>query len=617
MKTVATMLVCMITGCLVAGLLAMDFKSANGQVATSVDTLTFHGDRTRIGWNSNETMLTPANVSGGSFGPVWNSPQFDSTTINGRVYPPHMYASPLYVDRVTINNPPVASGVFSVVFAATSTGWVYAVNAIDTPAAIGAGAILWRTHLGQASTGPDGLSVGVLSTPTIDLNASPPRIYVTADVNDTNGRSWRIFALDLGSGAVLSGWPLIINNTTLAPINQNGPTFWGGTAAMSQRGALNLSPDGHLLYVPLGAYGDGAPGWMLSVDTVTPALASAFAGAPSMTTFANAGMWGAGGPSVDGAGYVYESTGNSPSGSGPAPHVWGQSILKFNPGTPLSLAGTYTPWNYCQMDQNDVDLSGGSPILLPDYTGAGSSTPNLVANGGKQGNAYLLNRDLFAGRLDQRPACNTDPTNGPPTDTSLLGPTGYSYYNGSSGPLNIFGPYSENSNQSDLAKARSTPAFFHAADGSNYVFFSGSTKTGINQRSVMPPSLIRVKVIAPSSQPAYFVFDAGDTVVKALSPGSPVVTSDGSANPIVWLTDANVYRSATLAGPHVPHPVLYAFDALTMNLLWSSTSSMLNVAGKYSHPTIARGIVFVGTDRIQAFGLTTPHGASDRRLTHP
>ena len=38
--------------------------------------LSFHGDRQRNGWISNETILTPANVSGGSFGPIWNSPSW-------------------------------------------------------------------------------------------------------------------------------------------------------------------------------------------------------------------------------------------------------------------------------------------------------------------------------------------------------------------------------------------------------------------------------------------------------------------------------------------------------------------------------------------------------------
>ena len=71
---------------------------------------------------------------------------------------------------------------------------------------------------------------------------------------------------------------------------------------MSQRGGLNLSPDGRLLYVPFGGYNDRAAGWMVAVDTVTPALASAFSGAPSTDLEANGGMWASGGPAVDEAG---------------------------------------------------------------------------------------------------------------------------------------------------------------------------------------------------------------------------------------------------------------------------------------------------------------------------
>jgi hypothetical protein len=53
----------------------------------------------------------------------------------------------------------------------------------------------------------------------------------------------------------------------------------------------------------------------------------------------------------------------------------------------------------------------------------------------------------------------------------------------------------------------------------------------------------------------------------------------------------------------VPQPILYAFDASTLQLLFTSTTGQLNVGGKYNTPAVARGVVFVGTDRIQAFGL--------------
>ena len=62
----------------------------------------------------------------------------------------------------------------------------------------------------------------------------------------------------------------------------------------------------------------------------------------------------------------------------------------------------------------------------------------------------------------------------------------------------------------------------------------------------------------------------------------------------------------------MPHPILYALDPVTLKALWISTPAMLNVGGKYSTPAFGRGMVFVATDRIQAFGLVSnppPPGA--------
>src|SRR5207248_2054854 len=120
------------------------------------------------------------------------------------------------------------------------------------------------------------------------------------------------------------------------------------------------------------------------VDTVRHAIVSAFSGAPSTGTSANGGMWGSGGPAIDASGRVVDTTGNSPPGTGPAPGYWSDSLLEWSPGAPLALAGVYTPWNYCQMDQYDMDLAGGSPVLLPPLDPASTSTPDLVAFGGKQ-----------------------------------------------------------------------------------------------------------------------------------------------------------------------------------------------------------------------------------------
>ena len=84
---------------------------------------------------------------------------------------------------------------------------------------------------------------------------------------------------------------------------------------------------------------------------------------------------------------------------------------------------------------------------------------------------------------------------------------------------------------------------------------------------------------------------------------SPVVTSLNRKNAVVWVFDVNVPRSASLYGEDPPKPVLYAVDAVSMELLWRSAPGQLYPSGKYNEPLVTDGKVFVGTDRIQIFGL--------------
>jgi hypothetical protein len=262
------------------------------------------------------------------------------------------------------------------------------------------------------------------------------------------------------------------------------------------------------------------------------------------------------------------------------------------------------------MDTADTDLAGSTPMILPDLDPATTSTPHLVSFGSKQGNAYLVSRDYLPGALNQRPPCSSDPS----SDASLIPPDPQPYYGGLPGPLNVFGPYSETCTMSDNARMRTTPAYFQGADGTSYVFVSGAQKQSDCNRTPVPPGLSRLRVNTGPGQPASLQVDAADAVLSLFSPGPPVVTSNGSTNAIVWIMDANVYRSASLVGSGVPHPVLYALDASTLQLLWNSNSSQLNVGGKYNHATIANGVVFVGTDRIQAFGIIPNQGARAVRI---
>jgi hypothetical protein len=541
----------------------------------------FHGDRARTGWNAQETHLTPANVGSAAFNWIWDSEPFDSVVVGGKTYPPRLYASPLYMDAVSIQGTPA-----SVVFAASSTAFVYAVNACDQSINgqdTAAGKILWRARLNTAAPVAidGGVTLGVLSTPFIDTQSNPPRLYV-ASLDAAAG--WQVFALDITNGQVLPGWPAAITPDTLNAVNANGPALFRDATIMTQRAALNLSPAGDFVYAGFGTTDDSAPGWMVAIDTRTAKVAAAFAGAPSVATTSQGGMWAPGGPAIDAMGNVYSTTGNGDPG--PMPGYWSESLLRFKP--PLALSGTYTPFNYCTLDMNDIDVGGDSPVLIPDQ--------NLLAFGSKQGNVYLLARDRLPGSLTARPLCSTDSS----SDGSLLPPDAQPQF-GARGPLNVFGPYSDMFGNLDYAKMRSTPAYYKDAAGKPFLFASGATKKAADSNQSVPPSVAKLEVVLGANP--FLRIDSTEKTITFLNPGSPTVSSNGSNDAIVWILDQNAGRQSSIVDPNVNNPVLYAVDATTMTKLFQSAQDLVNLGSKYSVPAVAHGFVFVGSDRIQAFGL--------------
>jgi hypothetical protein len=526
-----------------------------------------------------------------------------------------MYASPLYADGVTIRSGAVDGVSMSVVFAATSNGTVYALNAFAiacTAGSIPAGAILWKTQLVAPSvvSGLDGgVPLGVLSTPALDVAAS--KLYVAAMDRPNGGAAvWKVFALDASSGAVISGWPVTLVGTSIEATNTNGPQAWEPDATqLSQRSALALSPSADRLYVSFGGYTDTATGWMVSLDTARAKVVASFSAARNGPLGeANGGLWGPGGAAVDGSGALFMTTGNAPVTAAGVAGTWGDSLLAW--GSDLLLRGTYSPWNYCRDDAYDGDIGGGSPLLLPDQSASGTSTPHLVAFGSKQGNVYLLDRDALPGNVKARPPCMSSLTwAAASSDSSLLPPPGMPYCDPGQptqcirGPLSVFGPYSDapSANEDDRAKMRSTPAYFADSSGRAYLFASGTTKSGDGTKPV-PPSLARLQLHLAAGQPAYLAIDATDHELSLANPGSPVVTSSAGMGPVVWIVDENAQRSQALAGAS-PRPVLYAVDGETLAVLYRSGPQDLTSGGKYVEPVIAHGMVFVGTDRLQAFGV--------------
>ncbi len=86
---------------------------------------------------------------------------------------------------------------------------------------------------------------------------------------------------------------------------------------------------------------------------------------------------------------------------------------------------------------------------------------------------------------------------------------------------------------------------------------------------------------------------------------SPAISSIGTSNGIVWALDNSGYAGA--AGTSSP-AILHAYDATNLaNELFASPASGSGAAGlavKFAVPTVANGMVFVGTqNELSVFGL--------------
>jgi outer membrane protein assembly factor BamB len=515
---------------------------------------------------------------------LWQSPPLDS--FEG--VPPRLFATPLYISGLA--------------FVVTTAGYAYAINTAQA-GGMAPGSIRWRTRLTAAPCAKG--EMGNLATPVIDRVRG--LIYITSCSGEN--WAWQVHALDLTTGAQAPGWPLALDAAGInrPGVGRNGSNHFVDGEVHIQRGALNLKRDGSRLYV---AFGPDKQGWLLSIDTALPRIASAFS-STSVREEEQGGMWGSSGASVDAQGRVYVATGANfgytlekrgiPGVFAGSANSWGQSILQFSDAADsgLRLTGTYTPYNYCQTAASDIDIAGSGAVMI-DLPKRASATPHLLAlGGGKQGNAYLLDRDHMPGGTTRRQACSSDPA----SDGSLLAPEVQAALQ-SRGPINVFGPFSDSIGMSNSAKSRSTLAQFRDVRGQTWLFLTGSSKAGADYSINVPPGLARVRLITRPGQPAFLRLDRVDMTQTLQNPGSPVVSSHGGRGGIVWLIDPNAPRTMNLFQADAPRAVLYAFDALTLRLLWKSRDELFPT-GKYNEPTVVEGMVLVGTDRLQAFGLRT------------
>lgn len=170
---------------------------------------------------------------------------------------------------------------------------------------------------------------------------------------------------------------------------------------------LNLA-NGYLYATTSGYDGDAPPydGHVIGVnlssgaETVFNSLCSQKHGLPGPHTCAEqrSGIWARGGAVVDPDasmnGRVYAATGNGDFNAVSGGHNYGDSVVSLSADL-LDLLGSYTPTDYQQLQDGDVDLGSTSPTILPDQ--ANSQTPWMLVQGGKDAVLKLLNRAALPG----------------------------------------------------------------------------------------------------------------------------------------------------------------------------------------------------------------------------
>jgi len=540
---------------------SLNFSTPAGNLpVTRVQVLTYHYDNTRLGQNTNETLLTLADVNTSTFGKLF------TYTVDG-----YIYTEPLIMTNVTIPG----QGVHNVVFVATENDTVYAFDADSNAGANGG--LLWSTNLGVAAlvaispfgrryTGPDNPQtditpeVGTTGTPVIDPVTGT--LYVNAFTRELSGGMTnyvhRVHALDVATGNERPYSPVVV--TGFVPgtgVDSSNGIVAFDSMQSSQRPALTLA--GGKLFVTYCGYSDTDPyhGWLFGYNATNLVLATnyMFCTTPnaSINDFGGnageGGIWqGGGGPCVDTNNNLYFETGNGSFSANTNGDDYGDTFLKISTTNGFAVADYFTPNDQASLQASDVDLGASAPMLLPDSVGS-VAHPHLIAGFGKSGKMYVLDRDTLASPHYQSGS-----------DSQII----QSFYATGYG---IWAP----------------PAYFN---GNIYV----QPSYGPLYQYCITNAAVNTSAVATA--PVSFGFDNG----------GPVTSGNGTSNGIVWVLNSAAFGDG---GP----AVLYAFNATNISQELYDSSQLLsrdNPGGavKMVPPTVAGGKVYVPAQyALSVFGV--------------
>jgi outer membrane protein assembly factor BamB len=321
-------------------LAALGLTIGAGRVAAT-DWLMYGFNLQRTGENPFESILTPSTVP--DLHELWS---FD-------------------LGGVTIMQPVLATGVIvdgsrkDLVYMGAEHGDLYAID-------VASGTMVWHRNLGSQHTScgdmPDGV-FGVSGSPFLDRANN--RMFVV-------GGDGNMYALDLSTGATLSGWPVAV---TTDPAHEH---TYGG-----------VNVNNGIAYAEIASYCDFTPyhGRIVAVDIASHNLLGTFL--PAGPRISGGGIWGPGGVSIDSVtGDVFTATGNALTN--PESIRYCENVVELS--SSLGVLGA----NYPGLTGFDVDF-GATPIL---YQPPGC--PPMVAAKNKSGVLVTYERGNVSAGPTQR-----------------------------------------------------------------------------------------------------------------------------------------------------------------------------------------------------------------------
>jgi hypothetical protein len=511
---------------------------AAGTAMTDTDDVLERGKRPSRDGNYIQPLLTPAAAAKMGMDTAFNT----AASFTGM-----MFSSPLYLAK----GPVTGKGIF---IAATTNNDVVAYD--DT------GAMAWKRNItpNPAKSGGGSLSPrGIMGTPVIDSKLGAdgfPTIYVCGPAAATPGGAqdrYELHAISAKDGTERTGWPAKLDATVKATNDGLNRAF--NPTIEAQRPALSLVNG--IVYIgfggPFGDFGATYYGWVLAVDSTDPTKIGAWS-----TRGGGGAIWSPGGFSSDGDG-VLITTGNN-YGTTPTTYSDSEGIIRLS-GITLTKKDFYYPERYKGMDTDDQDMSSSSVLLL---NVPGATPANYAITESKDAHLYFLDASKLGlatggGQLVDKILTNSN-------HSARVSPVSYTTATGIHIAITVDrGPYIG-------CPTGST------ADGSLAALIGLTVTPG-------SPATVAINWCTPIGGPS----SADGSTIKNRSASPLVTTTDGKANPILW-----VAGSMSQSAVNIPATMLFGVDGETGAILYKGG----NCAGirQWTTPIAVKGHIVLGGD---------------------